>query len=892
MRKNQEFNRSKLSKAIALACFGVASVSMSGGVYAACDQGTLTASQTNQTCTIADGKDLTLSNNYSITDSANDALIVTSQKTVGTVTVNAGSTISASANGKSGINVIGAATPVTKITKLINAGTITASGTGTGSHGVSLNTATDAHLAEIGDLTNSGTISATGTAATDHAIYLYAKTTTGSAKISGTLTNTGTISSAGGNAIHLESDGTGLAQIVGGVANSGTISAPKGKGIVVTATAAAATGPSIIGGITNEAGATITGKTHGIHVGDHVNLAAVLGSAGIINRGTIEATDTAATSFAIELDDSSTSPISVLGSSAKIKGGVQAKAAAFTVGSATETTAFTSEGTFDTSTFVIETKGTLTLGHNVTLGGTTATAFDNKGILKLTKVVELTANANASSGYTQAADATLVSVVTDKTNYGQLKIVDGTGGDVALSNAKIQVEGGVLKKGDTLDVILGSATGTLTEAGTPTVTTTNPLLELSVAKTVGTNGKITVTVDNVKTFAQVASTSAGGNDMDSSGIMAALDTIYTAEANAPTTNAVPAKMQAIMDKLLISGSGTAGSTKMGQSIAQLTPAMSGAIANVSITAANGIVGAINNRMDSVASVGSGFSSGDFGETGSWWLKPFGSFGEQDKENGIAGYDLDSRGLAMGYDTDLNNQWRVGVAGAYTRTDVDGNSSTAKQNVDIDTYQANVYGIMKLGADSRLNLQAGIGTSDYDGTRNITFMNEVNKSDYDSTHFTAGATYEKDFPMSQSSLIRANVFADYAYVDVDGYTETTTSATSNTLLKISSQDQDSMIVGVGGAYKVKPSAEGVFSLRAALGYDLLSDKSSVRAQFAGDTNNTSFTTTGIDDEPFLFRGGLGYEHKTSENMSIDARYDAELRSGFDNHAFSVKLKYNY
>nr|VFJ63430.1 MAG: outer membrane autotransporter barrel domain-containing protein [Candidatus Kentron sp. FW] len=865
MRKNQEFNRSKLSKAIALACFGVASVSMSGAAYAAsCTVASgatsttaCTLSAASETATIAgtlspaagvavavSGTSLTLGkiDISGTATSANDAAIK--------VTNDGGTLPSIAISGtvtgyKAGINITGTNNAVT-ITDITNSGTIT----GTTEHAINL-----AALGTITKLTNSGTIEAKGT--TKHGIALTVATS-----IIDELVNSGSIIGTG-DGIEANNASSALKKLT----NSGTIKGTV-SGLDINTTTADA--------VSIENSGTIEGGSE-----PAVHIAKGAAIASFVNTGVIKSGTTGVN--AITVTDVMASGIIIKGKNARIIGNVEAGGATPIVfGDDTTVTSFTTEGDFKTggaaNAVTIKKNATLIVdGHTITTAANAA-AVVNNGTLE----VPATKTATIATGsYTQGTDGVLIINVKDGTTFGKLV----AGAATTLTGKKLQVKGGFVKDGAALAGVL-SATAHTTN---PTVESLNPL----VTYTAATAAHSTTLTASVKTFAQVASTSAGGNDMDSSGILGALDAIYSSEANdAAGTYTVPAKIQTIMDSLLTSGTGTAGATKMGQSIAQLTPAMSGAIANVSITAANGIVGAINNRMDSVASVGSGFSSGDFGETGSWWLKPFGSFGEQDKENGIAGYDLDSRGLAMGYDTDLNNQWRVGVAGAYTRTDVDGNSSTAKQNVDIDTYQANVYGIMKLGADSRLNLQAGIGTSDYDGTRNITFMNEVNKSDYDSTHFTAGATYEKDFPMSQSSLIRANVFADYAYVDVDGYTETTTSATSNTLLKISSQDQDSMIVGVGGAYKVKPSAEGVFSLRAALGYDLLSDKSSVRAQFAGDTNNTSFTTTGIDDEPFLFRGGLGYEHKTSENMSIDARYDAELRSGFDNHAFSVKLKYNY
>ena len=53
------------------------------------------------------------------------------------------------------------------------------------------------------------------------------------------------------------------------------------------------------------------------------------------------------------------------------------------------------------------------------------------------------------------------------------------------------------------------------------------------------------------------------------------------------------------------------------------------------------------------------------QTSHVWLKPFGNWTQQDKRDGVTGYNADNFGIALGGDTDVTSTWNVGIAGIYT-----------------------------------------------------------------------------------------------------------------------------------------------------------------------------------------------------------------------------------
>ena len=368
----------------------------------------------------------------------------------------------------------------------------------------------------------------------------------------------------------------------------------------------------------------------------------------------------------------------------------------------------------------------------------------------------------------------------------------------------------------------------------------------------------------------------------------------TSQGNTPATG-VATVLDVLIDDYLGGGTGNADidallnalgalstAAEVSQAASQLLPLLTGGSQIAAGVALNGINRVIQARIES----NRGFSSGDdFLGDKKFWLKPFGSWADQNDRMGVSGYAASTGGLALGADTVLNANTRLGVAFAYAKASVDGNDHL--QKADVAVYQLLGYGSVSLNENSEINFQVGVGQNDNEGSRAIPLLNEVAKADYRSTTATLGVGYGHSYSLSERTRLTASVRADYSWMKDKGYTETGSSAN----LTVDSRSTDELITLVEGklTHEINPGLTLLGNL--GVGYDLLSERASITAAFAG-APTASFSTQGLDPSPWLVRGGLGLSYQANDRTEITARYDAEYRQDFLNQTASVKVRWAF
>lgn len=362
------------------------------------------------------------------------------------------------------------------------------------------------------------------------------------------------------------------------------------------------------------------------------------------------------------------------------------------------------------------------------------------------------------------------------------------------------------------------------------------------------------------------------NNPGGRGAAGALDTIIERGTNNQS-------MQKLIDEL----GKLSSSQQVSEAVAQTTPLLAANTAIASRAALGGVSQVIQSRIES----NRGMSSGDtfYGDS-KLWLKPFGSWADQDDRNSISGFDANTAGLVLGADGTVSDLTRVGVAFAYANSNINGNSNVAPNSADVDMYQVLGYGSHSLDPNTELNFQAGIGQNNTEGRRDILFLGETAKADYSSLMATAGIGLARTFQLSEQTAFIPSVRTDYTWVKDEGYSEKGSSAN----LKVDSQSSDQMIVGLDGklSHEFMPGTRIVANL--GVGYDLLNSQSSVTSAFAAEPG-VGFTTRGLDSSPWSQRGGLGLSHSTEQGVEVSLRYDTEHREGLLNQTASVKLRWD-
>ncbi|MBM7063421.1 autotransporter domain-containing protein [Pseudomonas sp. UL073] len=615
-----------------------------------------------------------------------------------------------------------------------------------------------------------------------------------------------------------------------------------------------------LGHIINEAGKTIVGGEGGIIVASNATVG------GLDNYGTI-----ASNHFAIYVenreDTSSLGDINLFGN-ARLVGDVQAAGSDLYLKNGAR---FANENAIAVNSFTVEQGASLNFGAgqhidhgdseypNLLDGISVTNGLHNQGTINLASGVTGTVHGN----YFQAAGGKLNIGVTGDNSFGKL-VVDGTAS--LASNAQIGVNVSPTDyrfSVDRLQNVLSA--GTLQSDGTFAVTDNSLLFNFGAVK--------------------------DGNtvDLTLSAALPQVETITRNLGNTPAAGAARVLDQVFADdpegELASHFVGLQTEQQVNDAVTQTLPTIVGA----SNSATNSALSGINRVVQARQASNSGLSSGDAAlDDQHLWLKPFGSWADQDDRNGVSGFDANTYGLAIGSDAAINERTRLGVAFAYANTNVDSDSQVAPQDMQVDTFQLIGYGSYNLAPNTELNFQLDGGRNNNDGKRHMPFADATAKADYSSTNVHAGLGIGHSLDFSDTLTFQPSARVDYTWIGEESYHETGAGALN---LDVDSNDAEELILSTDGKLSVGLSEHTVLSANLGVGYDLINEQSSITSAYAGSPS-AAFTTRGLDPSPWLGRAGLGLTHELSDGTEVSLRYDAESRSDFLNQGASIKARWAF
>ncbi|WP_404486030.1 autotransporter domain-containing protein [Pseudomonas sp. HT11] len=263
--------------------------------------------------------------------------------------------------------------------------------------------------------------------------------------------------------------------------------------------------------------------------------------------------------------------------------------------------------------------------------------------------------------------------------------------------------------------------------------------------------------------------------------------------------------------------------------------------------------------------------------GRLWLQGIGSYGKLDGEHGSNGLTQRTKGTVLGADWALDSDWRVGLLGGYSKTDLD----TSGVDGSVDSWHAGVYAMRQSGPLA-LRLGAAYSGHQGDSKRTVAFngFNDRPKGDYDANSQQAFA--ELGYAMGSGHL-SAEPFANLGYqrYQRDSYNEKGGAAA----LHVDGQTQDNFSSTFGLRLAHLSQLDNGISLtpRVSAGWkhtygDV--DSSTRQAFLAG---GTAFNVEGsaLDRNSLLLEAGL--DVGLSARHSLGLGYTGEMGSNSRNHA---------
>ena len=305
-----------------------------------------------------------------------------------------------------------------------------------------------------------------------------------------------------------------------------------------------------------------------------------------------------------------------------------------------------------------------------------------------------------------------------------------------------------------------------------------------------------------------------------------------------------------------------------------------------------VQGIIANRMASLRSGDayfSGTSAGDGMSVNSAFIQAFGSSTEQkNTKNGVGtvyGYNADTQGVAIGFDSLTENGSTVGLSASFSSTDVDG-LGTGKALNNIDSYTVSIY------ADKATDygylegsLTYGINENNSSRLVSVAGLNRVYKSVYDSSQFSLRLAAGMPTDIGDGTFVTPFGSLQSSTISTDVYTETSTTTTDNLRLKVAQADSSSFVGSLGvKAHKV--TDQGTPMISFAVNNDFGDDAIKSTNTYQG--GGTSFiTSTALEELSATL--GLGYSFGSDDVLLVNIGYEVEWNdSEYTNQYGSIKI----
>ncbi len=285
----------------------------------------------------------------------------------------------------------------------------------------------------------------------------------------------------------------------------------------------------------------------------------------------------------------------------------------------------------------------------------------------------------------------------------------------------------------------------------------------------------------------------------------------------------------------------------------------------------------------------GLTGGNSGEEmfteKNFWFKPFGTWGEQNDKDGLAGYDIKSYGFGIGADAINKDDQQLGFGLFYTNADVDVNG--VNQNSDVDAFTILGYGSTPI-IDNKTKFLYQVG---YSWQMTDTFRETLTGdavADYTSNVASIDLKVMRDYQVNDKWLVQPTVGLSYTYFKAPSYSESGAGVASLDVNKFSTSET---LLNIGAVSNYKIDDSSIFITTLDLGYDLENNDDAVTSTTQGGLQLAD--SESIDNGRISYAIGLGYEKQLNNNSNINFTYEYSGEgSDYSNNTISVKYVINF
>jgi len=273
----------------------------------------------------------------------------------------------------------------------------------------------------------------------------------------------------------------------------------------------------------------------------------------------------------------------------------------------------------------------------------------------------------------------------------------------------------------------------------------------------------------------------------------------------------------------------------------------------------------------------------------FWINAMSQRGDQNSTPGFTGFEHEAAGIAIGWDYASDNLL-VGLSGNFSKTDIDMNNAAGSGG--IESQGLSVYSSY---FNNRWYVEGDLGYVWQENTNRriatVGTIQQVASSNHDAeawSVYLGGGYY---FPLRNGQI---GPFArlEYIHLDEDGFTESGAGA-ANLVVQARKTDALRSVLGLRmtglfdlGHGSLMPEASIAWS------HDFDVDDLDITSSFA-NTPASSFIVRGqdVEDDGAIIGVGLTYTDK-SDRLGFALKYNAELRSDYDDHSILAEIRFSF
>ena len=245
-------------------------------------------------------------------------------------------------------------------------------------------------------------------------------------------------------------------------------------------------------------------------------------------------------------------------------------------------------------------------------------------------------------------------------------------------------------------------------------------------------------------------------------------------------------------------------------------------------------------------------------------------------------EIDSQGIAVGFDKKLNDNDLLGYAVQYGQSDTDIGANGS--GIDTKSYNISIYRTRPLDDNNFIEGIIGVGLIESDLVR----KNGVNslRGSRDGNQIFGSVNYGKNFNKKDFNLTPIGRI-DLGYTELDAYSESGTDA-----LSYAKQTVESGLASVGVQFSdIIKFNDNKFKPFGSIEYGMdFSNSSNTKMHYVSDTSTTYTYTQGVNST-HLLSGEIGFNFVSKENLLITTSYK-RIQGSESEHSDTIKFGVNF